>query len=478
MGKNGSLVKNSVFNVIYKLLNLAFPLIMSIYGAHIIYSSGIGKVASAQNVVQYFVLAASLGIPQYGIREIANRREQSKEKNIVFSELFFLNLISTFFCVIAFLIFASLKGWFGDKRLYLISGILIVLNIINVDWLYQGEEDYVFITLRSAIVKICSLLVMFFTVKAERDYCNYALINIIAIAGNNVFNILHLKKIGVILQLKGLNIVRHLKPVFLLLCTTVSIELYTLLDTTMITYFCEDENVGFYTAAIKIPKMIIVVVTGISGVLLPRLTIYYNNGNKEKCNEIINKILSILLFLFMPCGVGLFVVAPQLVSVFFGETFLPGIVTLKIASFLIYALGFSNLFGTQLLLTVRKEKLLLISTICGAGTNIIMNLILIPIFYQNGAAFASVVSECIVTIISFVFASKYFKIRVEKRVFFTSLLATLAMFVACYFVTKIQISDFVSLILTCLTGAVVYALINIVFKNPILIFFKNMKRAS
>ena len=56
------------------------------------------KVAYAQNIAQYFVLAASLGIPNYGIREIARRRKDEEQTKELFSSLFFINLISTLIC--------------------------------------------------------------------------------------------------------------------------------------------------------------------------------------------------------------------------------------------------------------------------------------------------------------------------------------------------------------------------------------------
>ena len=71
MSKHDGLFQNSVYNVIYKLLDALFPLVSAAYLGRVLMSDGVGKVAYAQNIVQYFVLAASLGIPNYGIREIA-----------------------------------------------------------------------------------------------------------------------------------------------------------------------------------------------------------------------------------------------------------------------------------------------------------------------------------------------------------------------------------------------------------------------
>ena len=91
MSKHDGLFQNSVYNVIYKLLDALFPLVSAAYVGRVLMSDGVGKVAYAQNIAQYFVLAASLGIPNYGIREIARRRRmRSRQRN--FFRLSFLSI--------------------------------------------------------------------------------------------------------------------------------------------------------------------------------------------------------------------------------------------------------------------------------------------------------------------------------------------------------------------------------------------------
>ena len=100
--KSHSLLFNSIFNVIYKVLNILFPLVTAAYIARIIESELIGEVAFAQNIAQYFVLLAALGLPNYGTREIAKKRDQKDASCKVFSELLLLNAISTTVCLLVY----------------------------------------------------------------------------------------------------------------------------------------------------------------------------------------------------------------------------------------------------------------------------------------------------------------------------------------------------------------------------------------
>ena len=79
-----SLLKNSLYNILYKILNIVFPLITSMYVARILMAESIGKVAAAQNIVSYFTLLAAMGIPTYGVKLIAQFKPKTKELNKAF----------------------------------------------------------------------------------------------------------------------------------------------------------------------------------------------------------------------------------------------------------------------------------------------------------------------------------------------------------------------------------------------------------
>ena len=275
---NKSLLKNSLYNVLYKCLNVIFPLITSIYASRILYSEGIGKVASAQNIVLYFTTIASLGIPTYGIKKIAEKRDDKLELSNSFWELFLINCISSITCSIAYYtMIYSIEFYQERLLLYTVCGLNIIFNIFNIDWFYQGIEEYKYIMYRSMIVKMISLGLLFLLVKTSDDYVQYAFISSIALGLNYFFNILHIKKI---VCLKGvcLNIKQHMRSVYTLLAAAVAVEIYTLADTTMLTVLCGDNIVGLYSNSMKIIKIVRNLVVAICAVFLPRLSYHFAKG--------------------------------------------------------------------------------------------------------------------------------------------------------------------------------------------------------
>lgn len=467
--KKKSLAFNSIYNTFYKALNAIFPLITSAYIARVLLADGVGKVSYAQNIVSYFAIVAYLGIPNYGTRELPKCNNINSESKL-FSELMVINSFSTTICLVAYYIMIISVDYFrSDLKLYLVTGMTIAFNYLNVDWFYQGKEEFAYIAFRSFIVKILSLICILIFVRDKSDIIAYAMIYCLGIGGNNLFNILHLKKYNIRLILSGLSIKEHLKPVILLLQTSIAIELYTLLDTTMIGIICEDVNVAYYTNSTRIVKLLITIITAIGGVLLPRLSYFNAIGKQDECEKIVNRVFYIMLFLFLPSQVGLFLISDDLIPILFGNSFLPAVTTFKISTFLICTLGFSNLFGTQVLLTYNCEKKLLIATIVGALTNICLNLLLIPRFAQNGAAFASVISELCVTLLTYIYSRRYIKIFFYKRCLISQIVSVIILALIVYYM-NILLAPVASIIRMCLAiivGGISYLVTNICLKNPI-----------
>ena len=339
-----SLFINSLYNVVYRVLNILFPLITVSYVSNIIFAEGIGRVGAVQNRVQYFVVIAALGIPNYGIREISKCKDNASERSKVFWELFSINAISTVLCTVVYYVSVCvLYDKLNDQGLFMLVGLSIVLNLFNVEWFFPGLEEFGFIAFRSFVVKVVSLIAIFVFINDSNDYAYYAGISVVAMAGNYLWNVFALRKHSLSFKLVDLSLKRHIKPVAILLCTTISIELYTLVDVTMIDSMCSKSNVGYYNNSMSIVRMIIVAVAAISGVLLPRLSYYYTQNKIVECENVVNKITQILMFLFIPCFMGLFIDSDLLVPVLFGPTFIPAITTLRIASLLILTLGFRGL---------------------------------------------------------------------------------------------------------------------------------------
>lgn len=469
MKKQKSLMSNFIYNTVFTGLNLLFPLITLPYASRIIEASGIGKVNFANSIVNYFLIVASLGIPLYGVREIAKAQDNKKQLSKTYSEIFFINLISTMASIVAYYTMILNVGYFANnEKLFIVSGLLLFLNALNVDWFYQGLEEYKYIAIRSIVFKVISLFLLFVMVKTKEDYINYALVSIIALGGNNIINMLNINKFTNF-SFKDLEFKKHIKPICILLSIQVAVNIYINLDTTMTGFLAGDVSVGFYSNAVKLNKMVVTVVTSVSAILLPRLSHHIENNNVEEFNTIVNKALKVLIILSIPAMIGLLFLSREIVLLMFKPEFIPIIITMKILAPLIIILAIGNLFGTQILLPIGKEKKILLSVIVGAIINFTLNLILIPKLHENGAAIATVIAELIVMIVQVHIAKAYVKINLTLKFIFKVAVANIFMIVVLYITSNIIHGIIINLITSIVLGSITYIGINILLKEDTII---------
>ena len=463
-----SLVKNSIYNIIYTVANILFPFMTSIYVSRILLPSGVGKVASAQNIASYFITIAALGLPSYGVREFAKVREKRNQRNKLFTELLLLNIISTTFAVIGYFLLVNANGGFkGEWFLYAACGLAIAFNYLNIDWMYQGLEEYGYITGRSLLIKGISLLTLFFFVKTKQDYVAYALISSLATGGNYIFNVIHARKFVSIdlskVQLKG-----HLKPVLLIACIIFLSSVYNKIDVTMLNILATDESVGYYVYAQKTVNMVLTMANAVTAALLPRLSYYYDN-DREGFYRLLNKGFQVLCFMTLPLTVGMALVAPQAVEFLYGEAFEPAVLTIRLMCPLILIKGFGDLFCYQLVYSTKSEKIILPASASASTINIITNAALIPTFLQNGAVIASVFSEFVTNAVQFIYMKKKVSFSINVKALTKGLISTIVMALSVYIIMQLKLSNIISLLSEILVGVIVYITVNLVMKNSLIL---------
>ncbi|MCM8709408.1 flippase [Clostridium sp. SYSU_GA19001] len=456
MMRQKSLIKNYVYNVSLTLLNMLFPIITFPYVSRVIGAVGVGKVSYATSIVNIFLIFASLGIPVYGVREIAKARDNKIKLSKVFSEIFLINTIAGIVSsVVYYTAVLSLDYFWNERILFLLLGSLLILNIFSIDWMYQGLENYGFITIRSIMFKIISIVLLFLLVQNRGDYIIYGAISVIALSGANIVNIINSRKY-IKIGFKNLDFKRHLKPILILFSSQVATNIYINLDSAMLGIISGDKYVGYYSAALKINRMVLGIVTSLGVVLLPRLAYYIKQDMKENFNILIEKSVQFILFLGLPSCVGLYALAPQIIRLFSGDEFIPAVPTMQITVFIIILIGLSNLTGIQILMPLGKERKLLISVIVGAVVDFILNLILIPIFNQNGTAIAFTIAEFLVLAIQLKYTKNYMKRKIINKKNVHYLIGSIFVFIAVELVKLLNLSDIFTILLSIVFSGSLY----------------------
>ena len=278
-----SLKKNAFLNTIKTLMSLVFPLITFPYASRILLPEGLGKVNFALSIISYFAIISSLGIENYGIREASKLRDDKIKFSQFCKEIFLINMISTVVAyILLFVAIAFVAKFQKYKILLYVTSATILFTTLGMNWLYSAMEDYLYITIRSIVFQILCLVLLFLLVKTKDDYVKYATISVISNVGSNILNFIHSRKYITIKTGLAFQIKKHIKPIFVLFAMAIAVKVYTVLDSTMLGFMKGDFEVGIYTAATKINKIVLSLVIAVTTVMLPRLSYYAKDEDKTK----------------------------------------------------------------------------------------------------------------------------------------------------------------------------------------------------
>lgn len=464
--KQNSMKKNFLVSFFRTGVMILVPLIIFPYVSRILGKEGVGRVQYIQSIASYFQLLATFGISSYGIREGSKLKNDRAALGRLCTELFLINLIMTLISVAIYTVTFFVEGLQSYHELLFLYLAYIIFYGLNLDWFFNVLEDYVYITIRTCIVYGLSLIIMFLFLRDRQDVNVYAIVSIFPYIGIFFSNFSQMRRKVALFSEKRYNLRQHIKPIALVFGIIISSSIYSLLDTTMLGVMCDDSSVGLYTAASKLCRLVVQLITSICAVFLPRLSYYAGTKEKEKYQELALTSANLIVLIAVPCAMGIFVLASQAITLFSGEEFLGAVPATRILAINLFFSALDSFLGWQILVPNNKDKTLLLATVVGAVTDFILNIIMIPRLGVEGAAIATLVSECAVFTICSTAAMKYLQCRSFLLRFLRCVIAALPVFVIGYAVNHAVSSVIGSSALVVILTAICYFGILWLIRDP------------
>lgn len=463
--KQKSISKNYLYNLFYQILVIVMPLITTPYLSRVLGAEAIGIYSYTLSIATYFILFGTLGISLYGQREIAYVQEDDKKRSITFWEILFLKIITM---TISIFIFWVTYGMHGQYKIYYrILVIELISQCIDISWFFQGIEEFKKTVIRNSIVKLIFAICIFMFVKSPNDLIKY----IVIIAGANLFGNMslwmYIPKYIQKVAIKDLHVFKHLKPTILLFIPQIAVQIYTVLDRTMLGIIIEDKSeVGFYEQAQKVVKLLLTLITSLGTVMVPRMASTFAKGDKEQLKKYMYSSFSFVFFLAFPIMAGLILISGEFVPIFFGQGYEKVAVLINVIVPITLFIGLSNIIGTQYLLPTKRQTEFSISVIVGAIVNFVLNIIVIKKYASIGASITTVIAEFLVTAVQFYFVRKEIDIKTVLRLSKNNIIATVIMFVIVYITTKVlTLHGIYSIIIQITEGCIIYGIILILLKD-------------
>lgn len=459
-----SITKNYIYNLIYQVLVLILPLVTTPYISRVLGAENIGIYSYTLSIVTYFILFGSLGVALYGQREIAYYQKDKKKYSIIFWEIVILRAITmTISLILFYLIFVNGNQY---QIYYKILILELIGNCIDISWFFQGLEEFKKTVIRNMIIKLISVISIFTFVKSQNDLKIYFWIYVLSTSIGNASLWLYLPKFLTKVKIKELHLFRHLKPTLGLFIPQIAVQVYTVLDRTMIGAIISDKSeVGFYDQSQKIIKLLMTIITSLGTVMLPRIANTFASGEKEKINNYMKRSFNMVFLLAFPMIFGIISVSKAFVPIFFGEGYDKVVILMNVISPIILFIGLSNVTGTQYLLPTKRQKEYTISVIIGAITNFIMNACLIWKFGAIGASIGTVIAEFTVTAVQLYFVRNDFDFKQIIKISKNYVISSIAMFIVCIIIGSVVKSNMISIIVQVIFGAGIYGVCLLALKD-------------
>ena len=465
-----SLKLNAFFNVVRNVLRLIFPLITFPYVSRVLMPEGIGKVNFANSIVMYFYTIASLGIGSYGIREAAKIRNDRLALAKFTKEMLSINIVSTLVSYI--LLAASLvfvKKFESYRILIIVNSSSIILNTIGFEWLYSALEEYGYITLRSIIFQIVSLALTFILVRNSDDVVNYALVSVISNVGSNVCNLIHARRYLDLKTKVKLEIKKHLKPIFLLFFSSIAITVFSILDTSMVGFIKDDVEVGYYTSASKIIRMIRDLFPAISTVMFARVSYYVGTKETQKIKEVTGQIFNLFYALSIPICMGFILLMKPILLLMCGSEFLPAVAVGQVLAPLVILSSISGYLSGAVLISFGREKIYMYVEVGAALLDIVLNFAFIPKYGALGAGIATLITELVMFIVFHISVKNEISGVKIKKALVQYIISSVIMALVVYMEIKyLPLSPILQILLGAVSGALIYFVILVIMKNEFL----------
>jgi O-antigen/teichoic acid export membrane protein len=391
--------KNFMYHTIWQIMSMILPLVTSPILARALGAEGVGIYSYVSSIVGYFVLVANLGMYKYGIREIARVRDNKEELSKTFWEIWNLHKLIAFIVGVVYIVFAL---FIAEYRTYfMIMLVSYIGSVININWLFFGQEDFKKIAIRDMVIKLSTFVMIVVFIRSKDSLISYFVINALGSLISNLVYWVMYKQYVVKIKISWKNALRHGKAMLLLFIPILLESLYASMDKIMLGIMCAKSEVGYYENADKalISRALIYSITT---VLMPRMANVLARKDYDTFNKLMKQSTGLIILMVSAFAFGTAGVAREFSVVFWGSDFIRSANLIIIMAMAMPAVVLSREIREQYLIPAGRDKEYILSAAAGTVSNLLINAILIPHYEATGAAIATLISEYVVLIVQMI----------------------------------------------------------------------------
>ena len=396
--------KNAAYNVAYRVFSVLLPLVTAPYLDKTVGTEGVGLYSGAWAWSEIFCLIGLLGLADYGVRAIAQARDDRERLDRTFSGIWQMQLLVAG---------TTLLFWFGyvfliageEKTIALHLTMMSVSCLCNFEWCLMGLDQFKSIALRNTFVKIAAAVSAFIFVKSIDDLWIYGFVWSLATLLGNLSCALILKGKVRYRRVSMKETLKHLRPCAVLFISVAAVSVYRKMDKVMVLNIAGKDQNGLYENAEKIIYCLSGFISAIGTVMMSKVSHLQEKGETEKIARNIDRSMNLIICMVSAMAFGVAAVADRFAPLFYPKSGASGALMAPLG-FTLIMIGFANVIRTQVVLPQKRDHIFVKSVCSGAVVNLIVNACLIPSMGSMGAVVGTLAAEMTVPVVQFIFLRK------------------------------------------------------------------------
>jgi O-antigen/teichoic acid export membrane protein len=391
--------KNSSWMMAEYSLRIVSAIFVSIYVARYLGPVQFGALSFALAIVAIFMAVSRLGMDNVLVRDISRHPEKTKEYIGTAFGLMFISAIVAM-SIIGILIFFLESDFKSKLYMLIIATGLFFQSLFVIDYSFQAQVKAKYSSIAKTIALVFSSLLKIYLVWIQADLFLFAL----AFALDTIFigimllSVYLIKKQPVFFGSFHLNLVKPLLISAWPLMLTAGMGILLLkFDQIIIGIMLGDKEVGLYTAALRIYEGWIMMPQILAMSLIPAIV-----SLKKQSNRIYEDKMTIFMRIIISINIGIAVLvslfSEEVIKLLYGEAFASSSNVLQIVIWCAVMMGIGSISFRYLINEGLEYKMINIM-LTAMISNIILNIVLVPIMGIEGAAWALLFS----LLISYVF---------------------------------------------------------------------------
>ncbi|MCX2574015.1 flippase [Pedobacter sandarakinus] len=402
------LTKNIFYLGIVQVANYILPIAFVPIISRIIGPEKYGSIDFAAAFVAYFGLLVNYGFDFSATRKIRQSIDDSENNSRVFSHVFSTQLLLLIFASIVFtILMLSMEQFRMDPKVAVFSFLICIASLFTQNWFFQAMQDLKIVAILNFVAKLLFVVTVILVIKSKDDYFWQPLIaSTVQILIGLVSFFIVLKKYKIDLRLVPIKeCFKLLKEESTVFFSIMIVNLYTTTNIVLLGFFQNTSAVAYYSAG---QKLIVIVQSILVMPLMQALYPYIGNYLRDDFKLAVKtaqKIFPLIFILLSTCGLGMLVLSPIIIQIFFGKAFTDSVIAFQIMVFVPLLVAVNYFQGIIIMLNMKMDKLYFKITVYAAILSLLLNILFVPRYSYIGSALIWVVVELFIAVVM------YFKLR-------------------------------------------------------------------